>query len=231
MHYCEFIRYNNDHWTQGTFCYVAYKSIFCDKCILISNFPNFQKWAWQLTKMFVQKDQWKCALGVGLDILHTYDLLESYRKWKRRCQTTNDHIFLLDVALTRVAKSKDYFSIKLESVFSEGFFREITELFRRVFNLGVFENCLVLLKLLTNIGSNFLPLNKTRGKGNKKHYHPSTIKLFVVVPRVLQNFRGSVAYNFLNKNWMVPCLNTSRKVFCKEGLIYSYISMSMYSCI
>jgi hypothetical protein len=85
------------------------------------------------------------------------------------------------VALTRVTKSKDYFSIKLKSVLAEGSLPEIAELFRRASNVGVFEDRPMLLKLLIDVGSNLLSLHKTSGKGNGKRYHQSTVKLFEVL--------------------------------------------------
>lgn len=171
------------------------------------------------------KESTKMCSCVRLDVLQTNELLELCTKWERTCQTANDHIFLLKVALTKVTKSKDYFSVKLESILDEGSLPEIAELFRRASNMGVFDNHLVLLKLLTNIGFNLLSFHKTSGKGNRKHYHPSTIKLF----EVLQNFGGSTAHNFLSKNLVEQCLNTTRRVFCKDGLIFSLsINESVY---
>jgi len=54
------------------------------------------------------------------------------------------------VALIKATKIKYYFSIKLQSAWVEGSLHEFVELFRRVFDVGAFYSCLVLLNLLTD---------------------------------------------------------------------------------
>lgn len=65
--------------------------------------------------------------------------------------------------------------------------------------------------------SNLLSIHKNRRKGDGKHYHPSTIKLF----EVLQNFAGSATDNFLNKYLLDPALNTEQSNFQKQCFLYS----------
>ncbi len=90
-------------------------------------------------------------------------------------------------------------------------------MFKRASNAGVFEEHLILLNLFMDIVSNILSIHRNGGKVNGKRYHANTIKLF----EVLQNFRGSLAHNFINKNLVGSTLNTTRSNFRKDGFVFS----------
>jgi len=131
--------------------------------------------------------------------------------------------------LTRVIKSRYYFSIKLQLVLAKGYIPKIINFFKKAFNVGTFEKHLVLLNLLMNIVFNVLSIHRNGGKGNGKRYHANTIKLF----EVLKIFGGSPTHNFISKNLVVSTLNTISSSFCKEGFIYSIVmseSMFHYMC-
>jgi hypothetical protein len=70
--------------------------------------------------------------------------------------------------LTRVIKSRNYFSLKLQFVLVEGCIPEIVELFRRVFNVRAFEKHPTLLNLLMDIVFNIVYVHRNGGKGNGK---------------------------------------------------------------
>ncbi len=126
-------------------------------------------------------------------------------------------MFLLNSILTKVIKSRNYFSIKLQFVLVEGFILKIVELFRRFFNVRAFEDYPVLLNLFMDIVFNILSVHRNGGKVNGKRYHASTIQLF----EVLQNLGGSSVHNFIHKNLVGLALNTTRSNFHKEGFVYS----------
>jgi hypothetical protein len=65
-------------------------------------------------------------------------------------------VFLLNSTLTRIIKSRNYFSIKLQSIVVEWSIPEIIELFKKAYNVGAFEEHLTLLNLLMDIESNIL---------------------------------------------------------------------------
>jgi hypothetical protein len=101
-------------------------------------------------------------------MLQRKELMKSCRGWESECHATNDQVFLLNFTLTRVIKSKKYFSIKLQSILAKGFILKIAKLFRIAFNVGAFEEHLVLLNLLMDIISNILFVHRNSGKGNGK---------------------------------------------------------------
>jgi len=53
-------------------------------------------------------------------MLHKNELIEFCKEWENRSHATNDQVFLLNFTLTRVIKSRNYFSIKLQSNLDEG---------------------------------------------------------------------------------------------------------------
>jgi hypothetical protein len=163
--------------------------------------------------MTMTKGERKCEQGSRWDMLHKSEPIEFHREWESRCHATNNHVFLLNFTLTRVIKSRNYFSIKLQSNLDEESIPDIIELFKKASNVGAFEEHLVLLNLLMDIVSNILSIHKNGGKRNGKHYHASIIKLF----EVLLNFESSSTHNFISKKLEGPALNTIRFNFCKEG--------------
>jgi hypothetical protein len=52
-------------------------------------------------------------------MLQRSELIEYYKKWENRCHAMNDQVFLLNSTLTRIIKSRNYFSIKLQSIVVE----------------------------------------------------------------------------------------------------------------
>jgi hypothetical protein len=69
-------------------------------------------------------------------------------------------VFLLNSTLIRVIKSRNYFSIKFQSILAEGSILEIAELFRRASNVGAFEKHLIVLNLLMDIVYNILSIHR-----------------------------------------------------------------------
>jgi hypothetical protein len=147
-------------------------------------------------------------------MLKKKELIKSCKRWESRCHATNDQMFLLNSTLTRVIKSRNYFSIKLQSILTKGSIPEAVELLRRTSNVKAFKEHLVLLNLLMDIVSNILFVHRNGGKGNGKQYHASTIKLF----EVLQKFGGSSMHNFMSKNLVGPTLNTTSLIFVRKVL-------------
>jgi hypothetical protein len=101
-------------------------------------------------------------------MLQRSELIESCREWESRCHAANDHVFLLNSILTRVIKSRNYFSIKLQFVLIEGSIPKIAKLFRRVSNVKAFEEHPVLLNLLMDFSFNILSIHRNGGKENGK---------------------------------------------------------------
>ncbi len=171
------------------------------------------------------KGKWKCEQGCRWDMLHKSELIEFCKEWKSRCHATNDQVFLLNFTLTRVIKSRNYFSIKLQSDLNEWSIPEIIEFFRRTYNVGAFEKHLVLLNSLMDIVSNIMSIHKNGGKGNGKQYHASIIKLF----EVLLKFESSSTHNFISKKLVWPALNTTRFNLCKKRFcIFLWVSMNLH---
>jgi hypothetical protein len=52
-------------------------------------------------------------------MLQRNELIEYYKEWENRCHATNDQVFLLNFTLTRIIKSRNYFSIKFQSIVVE----------------------------------------------------------------------------------------------------------------
>jgi hypothetical protein len=202
---------------EGTFRHFECSTMFYNKCSLIPNFPNFQKQASQLNSMIVPKGERKCEQGSRWDMLQRRELIKSCKGWESRCHAINDQMFLLNSKLTRVIKSRNYFSIKLQSILVKGSIPNIIELFKRASNVRAFEEHLILSNLLMDIVYIILFVHKNGGKGNGKQYHASMIKLFEVFLKI----ERSSMHNFMNKNLVGPALNTIRSNFCKEGFIYS----------
>ncbi len=125
--------------SEGTFCHFECSPMFYNKCSLIPSFPNFWKLASQLNSMIVPKGEQKCEQDSRWDMIQRSKLIESCRKWENRCHAVNDQVFLLNFTLTTVIKSRNYFSIKPQSILVEGFIPKIIELFRRTYNVRVFE--------------------------------------------------------------------------------------------
>ncbi len=118
--------------------------------------------------MIVPKGESKCEQGSRWDMLQRNELIKSYRRWESRCHATNDQVFLLNSTLTKVIKSKNYFSIKLQSILAKGSILKIVKLFKRASNVRAFEKHLILLNLLMDIVSNILFVHRNGGKGNRK---------------------------------------------------------------
>ncbi len=75
------------------------------------------------------KGERKCEQGSRWDMLHKSEPIEFHGERESRCHATNNHVFLLNFTLTRVIKSRNYFSIKLQFDLDEGSILEIIELF------------------------------------------------------------------------------------------------------
>jgi hypothetical protein len=118
--------------------------------------------------MIVPKGEQKCEQGSRWDMSERREFIKSCRGWESRCHAVNDQVFLLNSTITRVIKSRNYFSIKLHSILGKGSIPEIAELFRRAYNVRAFEEHLVLLNLLMDIDSNILCVHRNGGKGNGK---------------------------------------------------------------
>jgi len=69
--------------------------------------------------MTVPKGERKCEQCSRWDMLQRSELIEYYKEWENRCHTMNDQVFLLNSTLTRIIKSRNYFSIKLQSIVVE----------------------------------------------------------------------------------------------------------------
>jgi hypothetical protein len=178
--------------------------------------------------MTMPKGEQKCEQGSRWDMLHKSEPIEFHREWESKCHATNNHVFLLNSTLTRVIKSRNYFSIKLQSNLDEGSTPNIIELFRRAFNVGAFEEHLILLNLLVDVVSNIISIHKNGGKGKAKH--ANIIKLF----EVLLNFESSSTHNFISKKLERPALNTIKFNFYKEGFVCSmgiHESTFCYMCL
>jgi hypothetical protein len=100
-------------------------------------------------------------------MLQRRELVKSCRGWESECHAAYDQVYLLNSTLTSVMKS-NYFSIKLQFILAKGSILKIAEFFRRAFNVGAFEEHLVLLNLLMDIVSNILFVHRNGGKGNGK---------------------------------------------------------------
>jgi hypothetical protein len=129
--------------SERTFRHFECSPMFYNKSSLIPSFPIFWKLANQLNNMIVPKGEQKCEQDSRWDMLQRSELIESCRKWENRCHVVNDRVFLLNFPLTTVIKSRNYFSIKPQSILVKGFILEIVELFRRAYNVRVFEKHLV----------------------------------------------------------------------------------------
>jgi hypothetical protein len=71
--------------------------------------------------MIVPKGEQKCEQGSRWDMLQRKKLIKSCRRWESKCHEANDQVFLLNSTLIRVLKSRNYFSIKLQSILAKGF--------------------------------------------------------------------------------------------------------------
>jgi len=67
--------------------------------------------------MIVPKGERKCEHR--WDMLKKSELIKYYKEWENRCHAMNDQVFLLNFTLARIIKSRNYFSIKLQSVVVE----------------------------------------------------------------------------------------------------------------
>lgn len=76
----------------------------------------------------IQRSERKCECGPGLAVLQRNEPIETSREWEKRCHDANDQVFLLNVALARANKSRDYFSTKLQLALSEVSLPKIVEL-------------------------------------------------------------------------------------------------------
>jgi hypothetical protein len=92
----------------------------------------------------------------------------------------------LTKSLTKVLNSKDYLTMKLQSVLAKGSLPEIVEYFKQAIDAGAFEKQPALFLFLCDIAQNSLSVAKHNGDGRGKRFQPSTIALF----EVLQNFGG-----------------------------------------
>jgi len=104
------------------------------------------------------KGERKCEPCSRWEMLQRSELIEYYKEWENRCHATNDQVFLLNSTLTRIIKSRNYFSIKLQSIVVEWSILEIIELFKKASNVGAFEEHPTLLNLFMDIESNILSL-------------------------------------------------------------------------
>ncbi len=91
----------------------------CNKCSLIPSFPYFHKRASQLNNMIMPKGERKCEQCSKWDMFQRSELIEYNKEWENRCHATNDQVFLLNSTLTRDIKSRNIFSIKLQSIIVE----------------------------------------------------------------------------------------------------------------
>jgi hypothetical protein len=108
--------------------------------------------------------------------------------------------------------SKDYLTMKLQSVLAKGSLPEIVEYFKQAIDAGAFEKQPALFLFLCDIAQNSLSVAKHNGDGRGKRFQPSTIALF----EVLQNFGGPSTHNFVSKSLVGPSLNTIHHNFCKK---------------